>query len=188
MISRNLVEQIQKHSGRLAHEVVDQVKYDSRFSGYRGLPPVELQEASEGLFQELGLWLTARTDSAIDRRYRKIGRKRYEQQIPLSQVLLALQVVKGSLLEFIRGSSVGDAREAPLEQELVAAIHQFIDKAVFAAAIGYEDSMAAAVVAEPADKTGATAVSIAERLRDAAPDLDDWNPVSRGGDVGEVSG
>lgn len=189
MIPKNLVEQIERHSDQLTHEVLQTVGNDARAGAYQTLPESELRDAADELFRHLGLWLTSRTDSAIESRYLKIGRERFHQGIPLSQVIHALGLVKSTLIRFLRGSTVGNAADLHLEYELILSISEFFDKAVYYGSRGYEDARAAESASPQAEEIEVSGISVRVRPKEAEAQATEWNPsISRGGDVGEVSG
>lgn len=186
MVSKTLVRQIEAHSDQLLREVLSRMKEDNRVFAYWALPESELREAAGNVFANLGEWLTSRTDSAISERYRRIGGLRSSQKIPLSQVLCAFVIVKSTLLDFVRGSVVGGPGDLELERELLLSIADFFDKAMCSAAAGYEDAKV--------DQAGFSEPQKVEPRphagprRAATPDKSEWDPTSRAGEVGEVSG
>jgi hypothetical protein len=101
--------------------------------------------------------------------------------MPQSQIVYALHIVQGIVLGFVRTSMMADADEKALEADLALAIVDFFDSAVYGVALGYES-------AEPADVRQPAAGSAAfAAARPPVQDVD-WDPTSRAGEVGEVSG
>lgn len=187
MLSKTLVRQIEAHSDRLLEEVLSRMKAESRVCAYWALPESEMKDAVGNVFHNLGEWLTSRTDSAITARYRRIGGQRFSQKIPLSQLLCAFVLVKSTLIDFIRGSVVGEQGELQDESELLLAIGDFFDKAMCAAAAGYEDA-----TVDRQRRSELPQPEQAARSRPAPrktkPNNAEWDPTSRAGEVGEVSG
>lgn len=191
MISKSLVVQIERHSNRLTQEVMAAIRNDSRVSAYHGVPATALRELTDRLFKNLGHWLTSRTDFAVEMYYQKLGRERFLQGVPMSQLVFALGIVRATLLSFLRGSVMGDEDELPLAHETTLAICDFFEKAVYYAARGYEDAQAAGLSAEGgnAQEAADIARSLPRRAELAWDPATEWDPnISRGGDVGEVSG
>jgi len=194
MISKELVGQIEDHSGRLTQEVLAAVRNDIRTKSYHRLPETALREAVEALFRHLGHWLTSRTDYAVERRYQRIGRERYVQGVELSQLVFAFSLVRETLIRFLRSSAIGDAADRQAEYDLALAICDFTERAVYYAARGYEDACRAEELAAAKGKAKAKTAAkpkgkpkpLPEKAWDPA---EEWHPdISRGGDVGEVSG
>ena len=188
MISRALVHQIEEHSGRLTEEVLAAIRSDPHTTAYnRHLDDVTLRGAVDELFHHLGLWLTSRTDHAVEAYYRKIGLERCLQGIPISQLVRALLLVRSELLRFLRTATVGDAAEMQLENQLELAICEFIEKAIYFASVGYEDACRAALEYVPAEHDPVRfGVGCATDVEGAAAELS--SVVSRAGQVGEVGG
>lgn len=187
MISRALVHQIEEQSGRLTEEVLEAVRRDPHTTAYNRLDDVALRGAVHELFHHLGVWLTARTDRAVESYYRKIGLERCLQGIPVSQVVRALVLVRTAVLRFLDTAASGDASELQLESQLKLAICEFIDKAIYHATVGYEDACLAALEDVPAERR--TLSLHPRRTYDVgAADAELSSVVSRGGDIGEVSG
>ena len=191
MISQKLLRFVQENANRLTTDLVQALQEHPRTYGYRSISPDRLIELKSDLYVNLGSWLSARSKFALESRYRKLGRQRYLDGIPLSHVIHALNLTKTMLLHYIRRALPADPSELALEHELVLAISEFFDEAIYFASMGYEDacraSLASPEQAEIAKKlsAGIPRPSSSLQLEDHAEiDL----PISRGGDIGEASG
>jgi len=181
MISRKLVSQIEDQHDQLAREVVEAVRNDPKTKAYAALQHEELRKAVDEVLRNLGAWLTSRSQSAIENRYLKIGIQRRHAGIPQSQLVRALHIVQETVLTFLRGSVMASPEETNLEADLAMAIAEFFDSAVYGVALGYE-------AAEPGE-THAPAAGASYKPAPPKPVEDvDWDPTSRAGEVGEVSG
>lgn len=180
MISRKLVSQIESQSDHLAREVVEAVRNDPRTSAYDALKQDELRKAVVEVLRNLGSWLTSRSNAAIENRYLKIGIQRRHAGIPQSQLVRALHIVQETVLRFVRNSVLASPEEKSLEADLATAVTEFFDSAVYGVALGYES-------AEPAEMQTAAAAPYVPTPPAPVEDVD-WDPTSRAGEVGEVSG
>lgn len=187
MISQKLLCYIEDHAPRLTIDLVNELHSDPRTVGYRVIPAARLTELKSELYRNLSQWLSRRSALALESRYTKLGRERYLYGIPLSQAIFALNRTKSLLLDYIGRATPGTPEELRLEHELVLAISEFFDQATYHSSIGYEDARRAELAAPKQaaiekrprpNSTAAVAAGIAEI------DLH----ISRGGDVGEVSG
>ena len=89
--------------------------------------------------QHLGAWLTAKSESDVEKRYLEIGRTRAQQGIPLSQLLWAIMLVKDTLIEFLKKESVSNAPfEVFGELQMLQALEQFFDHSLYYAVLGHE--------------------------------------------------
>lgn len=191
MISQRLLRLVQQNADRLANDLIAEVRRDPRTAAYHKLSDEDLHERALDLFHNLGQWLSSRTEYAIQTRYEAFGRRRYQEKIPFSQVLFALTTAKSILMNFIRGAVAAESvSELPLEYELVLAISQFYDKAIYHAAVGYEDAARAALTPSRAAEPAAAAASPRKPLdREVAVEGHDLElEVSRSGDIGESGG
>ena len=125
MISQKLLRFVQANANRFTTDLVQALQEHPRTYGYRSISPDRLIELKSELYANLGSWLSARSKFALELRYRKLGRQRYLDGIPLSHVIHALNLTKTMLLHYIRRALPGDSSELPLEHELVLAISEF---------------------------------------------------------------
>ena len=191
MISQKLLRFVQENANRLTTDLVQALQEHPRTYGYRSISPDRLIELKSDLYVNLGKWLSARSKFALESRYRKLGRQRYLDGIPLSHVIHALNLTKTMLLHYIRRALPGDSGELTLEHELVLAISEFFDEAIYFASMGYEDacraSLASPEQAEIAKKLSAGIPRLSSALQvEEQGEID--LPISRAGDIGEASG
>lgn len=185
MISRKLVEQIEAHADRLALEACQRVAVDERTPSYARLPNAELEHAVHEVFKNLGIWLTSRSDAAVENRYLKIGVRRRNSGIPMKEVLCAFGIVKETLFRFIRSAMLANPGDAQFESELVLSLSEFFDSAVYGMALGYEYATQAGEIPAEAPKLRPVYV---KRTKEFCVDDAEWDPTSRSGAIGEVSG
>jgi hypothetical protein len=191
MISRRLVQAIEKEGHKLAADLVAAVRQDRRAEAYANLSDAQFEGVVLDLYANLGQWLHSRTWHRLQTLYERKGRERFHGGIPLEQIVFSLTRTKTLLLDFIRGSLEGDGSERDLEMELILSVSEFFDRAIYHTIFGYEDARrAAAQAAENSSQEDARPAMIpasvaSESERKATPGYDD---ISRGGTVGEVSG
>lgn len=186
MIPKNLVRQIESHASQLMQDVLDNVARDPRTVNYAQLPESEVRQAVQSVLENLGEWLTSRRAGAIVNYYRKVGRKRRHSGIRVSEMFAAFGLVKRALQDFIRKSMLAGPDEIAMESELILAVDEFFDSACYGAALGHEDAESAASADhEPAPEVTA---AYAARAKAAAFGVEDWDPTSRAGDIGEHGG
>lgn len=191
MISKRLIDSIEQNANQLAQNLVESLRQDANVPAYNSLSDQQYQGVVLDLYGHLGQWLSSRTWHKLQVTYERKGRERFHGGIPLEQVVYSLTHTKQNLLDFIRGAVPGTADERDLELQLVLSVSEFFDRAIYHTTLGYEDARRTAVAApEPPHQTE-TKASVA-RATDAlastpVPDSD-LGQVSRGGDIGEVSG
>jgi hypothetical protein len=192
VVPRTLVRQIEQNADKLAADVVRTIKSDQRAAAYHQLSDQKFEEYVLDLYKNLGQWLRSRTWSALETVYERKGRDRYHDGMPLAHVVYAFTKTKAMLLEYIRSSVEGEPSERDMELQLVLTISQFFDRVVCHIVMGYEDARRADM-AHP-KMSDAELLALKKEVQGVHPagmHPDQFAaelPMSRSGDVGEVSG
>jgi len=148
MLTVRLVRLIEAHSEALASELLEKVQQSEYTRSFSRVPSEELRRRVCEIYQHLGEWLLARTDSDLERRYRDIGARRFRQRVPLAELIWAIILAKQTLWEFLSWESVPDRlAEVFGELELLKLLGNFFDRALHWAALGYQDARAQEEVA-----------------------------------------
>ena len=149
MHTYQLVRLIETHSEALAKSLLDKVQQSPSARSYSRVPPEELQQRVFEIYQHLGEWLLGKQDVNIERRYRQIGARRYEQQVPLNELIWAIVLTKETLLQYLMWETMPNRPpEVSGELELFQLVGQFFDRAIHAAVMGYEQASIAERVAD----------------------------------------
>jgi hypothetical protein len=191
MVSKRLIDSIERNANRLAQDLVESLRQDPHVPAYRTLSDQQYQGVVLDLYGHLGQWLSSRTWHKLEVTFERKGRERFHGGIPLEQILYSLTHIKQNLLDFIRGALPGEPDERDLELQLVLSVGEFFDRAIYHTALGYEDARRTAEAAPELPKAADTKASVARATESLAsptvPDSD-LGQISRGGDIGEVSG
>lgn len=149
MLSHRFVRLIEDHSDALASGLLHKIQRSVRTEAFSKVPTDELKERVSEIYRHLGEWLMEKSEADIEQRYTQVGTRRAQQGVPLSQVIWALILTKDNLWEFILDESYPD-RPVDIfgKQELLQLLDQFFDRAIHAAAVGYEWAAEAKVRAE----------------------------------------
>jgi len=143
MLAYRLVRLIETHSDALAASLLTRVQSSSHVAAYRNVPSEELKQRVYEIYRHLGDWLLGKSESEIEQRYLKIGARRAQQNVPLSQVIWTIDLTKENLWDFLKSEAVLERpTEVFGELEMLQLIGQFFDRAIFYAAIGYERAVA----------------------------------------------
>lgn len=143
MFSYRLVRLIESHADALASGLEERVLDSPQVSHFREIPVHELRERVYEIYRHLGEWLLGKNELDIESRYREIGSRRAQQKVPLSEVLQAIVLTKENLWEFLKSEAVMDrAIEIMGELELLQMLEMFFDRAIYYAAVGYEEEVA----------------------------------------------
>jgi hypothetical protein len=143
MFSYRLVRLIESHADALAAGLEERVQTDRQVTHFRDIPAHELRERVYEIYRHLGEWLLDKNELDIEHRYREIGGRRAHQGIPFSEVVQALVLTKENLWDFLKSEAVMDrAVEIMGELELLQMLEMFFDRAIYYAAVGYEEDAA----------------------------------------------
>ncbi len=141
MHTYRLVRLIESHSEALANSLLERVQRSAETVAYANVPPEELKQRVFEIYEHLGEWLLGKRDLDIQRRYREIGARRYQQHVPLPELIWAIVLTKETLWQFLTWETLPDRpMEVFGEIELVQLVGQFFDRAIQAAAEGYEEA------------------------------------------------
>jgi len=134
---------IEDHAEELTRGVLNDLASNRRTPAYHKLPREELHRRAYEVYRNLGRWLGQKDDTLIEASYGELGRRRYADGVPLSEVVYALTLTKGHLRNYIRSSGLVDsAVELYQEQELHRLVGHFFDRAIYYAVKGYESAAA----------------------------------------------
>lgn len=143
MFSYRLVRLIESHADALAAGLEERVQTGSQVTHFRQIPVHELRERVYEIYRHLGEWLLGKNELDIEHRYRDIGARRAQQRIPLSEVVQAIVLTKENLWEFLKSEALMDrVVEIMGELELLQMLEMFFDRAIYYAALGYEEEIA----------------------------------------------
>jgi hypothetical protein len=157
MLGARLLLLIQAHAGALTHDVVRDLKTNARTPTFRRLDIADVETRVSALFQNLGKWIGEADEHAVRLEYEEMGRVRFREGVPVSELVYALLITKQHLRGYIRehglvdfaGDRIASQELLPLElhsiQELNYRVGEFFDRALYHLARGYESEAAARV-------------------------------------------
>jgi hypothetical protein len=148
LLAYRLVRLIEAHSDQLARNLLENVKDSDKTSAYiTQVPQEELRSRVGEVYKNLGEWLLGKTEADVQQRYEEIGARRAAQGVPLTHLISALVLTKDTLWEYLlREAVVERPVEVFGELELLQLLDQFFDRAIYYAAVGYEQASASHAV------------------------------------------
>lgn len=147
MLAYRLVRLIETHSDALAAGLLKRVQNSEYTQSYASVPPEDLKQRVYEIYRHLGDWLLGKSEFDIETRYLEIGARRAQQNVPLSQLTMAIILTKENLWEFLKHESMLDRPvEVFGELEFLQLLEQFFDRAIFYAAVGYERALKASLL------------------------------------------
>ena len=142
MISQKFVELIERHAEKISRQWVEDVGQNVNTPFYHTIDRDKLGERGQVMYKNLSNWLAVSTPKEmIADFYRKWGRERFEEGIPLSQLVYAFILFRRHLWLFILHSGFFDtAIELLRALELNNRVILFFDRALHNIVMGYEEA------------------------------------------------
>jgi hypothetical protein len=147
LICKQLVDLIERNAARLTQAWLDDVKRRPETPTYHTYPDDLLYQRVHAVYQNLGKWVCRETTAAdIARLYTALGRQRHAEGFALSEVLEALILTRRHLWLLVLTEGFLDTALL-LQQalDLNARAVLFFDRAMYFAALGYEQAQAEAI-------------------------------------------
>jgi hypothetical protein len=145
LLAYRLVRLIETHADKLAESTLKKLEADPKTREYIGrVPREDFRAAISEIYSHLGEWVMGKSEEDIAHRYTEIGRRRASQGVLLSELNWAIVLTRENLWEFLQ---IEDTLERPTEVfgelKLSQMLEQFFDRAIYYAAVGYEEYKAA---------------------------------------------
>ena len=146
MLSARLIQLIEDHSEEITRTLLQKVRHDPLLPRYRELSDFELLDRFRKVCNKLGYWLADSDPEQVATAYEGLGRDRFNEQIPLHEVVHAAHLIKNQLTGYARRHCLEQtAVELYAEGELERLINGFFDKVVFHLIRGYEAALVEAI-------------------------------------------
>jgi hypothetical protein len=142
MLSTKLVKLIESNWEEIAGRVILAVKKHPDLPNLAALPDLELREWCQEILQNIGYVLSKKKDEDIQRRFRLMGRLRFEEKIPLHEAVLRVHLLKDKVIGFIHEQGFAmSAMQLYAEEELEHRLSRLFDACVYYLVRGYEDAL-----------------------------------------------
>ena len=151
MIAAKLVELIEIHASQLTGDVTRELVTSERTRGFRAVRPQDLEERIYQIVHHLGNWIGQPRSETVQAEFAGWGRRRFDQGIPLSEIVYAVIVLKQHMSRYILDNGLVDASFPRVDGDYVLPMHlnslqdlntrvgQFFDEAIYHLARGYEE-------------------------------------------------
>ncbi len=141
MLASKLIQLIEHHWDEIAHRVIRQIRREAALLELGKLPESDLRERTRDILLHLGTWLVSREDD-VAIRYEQLGRKRFEEGVPLHEMVYALQIIKDKAIEYVRDQGFYQTSvDLYAEEELEHGVNRIFDRLVYYVVRGYERAM-----------------------------------------------
>ena len=150
MIAAKLIELIEIHANELSADIARDLATNARTRAFHRVPVDELQKRLFEIVHHLGNWIGDPRSVQVHDEFADWGGRRFDQKIPLSEIVYAIIVFKQHLRRYVSDHGLVDASFPRVEgdyvlpmhlhslQELNATVGQFFDEALYDLACGYE--------------------------------------------------
>lgn len=140
MISHGLVQLIETHADDLTRLWLEDVRNSPATPGYHSLPEETLRRRAFDVYARLGHWVGGDEHRAeLEKTYKELGRQRFHEGLPLSEVVFALALTKYRLWGHIREQGLLDSAVHLYQAlDLYNRVVLFFDRATHYAIVGYE--------------------------------------------------
>jgi hypothetical protein len=140
LLAYRLVRLIETNADKLADGALRLLQESEKTHNFaKGRTGEDFRKAVCEIYTHLGEWLMGKSEADIARRYTEIGRQRAAQGVLLSELNWAIVIAREALWEFLKAE---DNLERPTEVfgelKLLQLLEQFFDRAIYYAAVGYE--------------------------------------------------
>ena len=141
MFAVRLIQLIETHADKLSEALIHKLKNANECSELVSkVPAHELKHRSYEIYRHLSDWMLSKTLSEVEERYIGLGARRARQGVPFSQFMFALHTTKQVLWDYLLLEGLLEPEDLIGEMELVRNLGQFFDRALYYAAIGYEQA------------------------------------------------
>jgi hypothetical protein len=152
MLSARLVELIEIHASQLTNDVIQDLATNPRTPGFRTISREELEQRLYRILHHLGNWIGDARSAMVEHEFSEWGSQRFDQGIPISEIVYAIVVLKNHLHRYIRDNGLVEAAfprtdgdyVLPMHlyslQDLNARVGEFFDESLYYVARGYEQS------------------------------------------------
>jgi hypothetical protein len=143
MLLPKLIETLSGHWQEIAEQAIWRIRQDKDIVELNRYPETGLKERARAILQHLGTVLTSK-EGEIAERYEHLGRSRFEEGVPLHEVVRALQIIKSTMIEYGRRQIPAGPLDIYAAEELELASDRIFDLMIFYVIRGYERALAEA--------------------------------------------
>ncbi len=143
MIYLKIMEVLKSEAGMLTERVVRDLLERGETEYHKKFPEELMRERVFDVYSTLGYWLDRATPKQeIQKRFKELGKKRFDEGIPLHEVVMFLMLIKRHLwLYLLEKHFFETPYELMKALEMNNRIVLFFDRAILAATMGYEEEL-----------------------------------------------
>lgn len=151
MLAGRLVNLIESNWDSITANALRQIRQEPGMTHIAGLSGAELREWGQDILQHLGFWMTQANLDELGLRYEARGKLRFEEDVPLAEVVRAIAVLKAKIIDFIDQQAFeGSSTEILAKKDLTVRLGRYFDFLVCHLVAGYEKALRQAANLEAA--------------------------------------
>jgi hypothetical protein len=140
MFARKFIDHVDNHADHLCEEFMAKIKRSEKCRELlRRVPAEEQKQTTREIYRNMTEWLLMNTDSVSEERYVRLGARRAQQGVPLSELFWAVCATKEYFWEYTERETLLDK---PADfwggVRLLYSLDRFFDRALYFVIIGYE--------------------------------------------------
>jgi len=141
MIHQTLVRLVHDHLDPIATRTIQTIQQDDHLGSVRRLPEWELRDWAKDVLRSLIDWPVQEDDRELSERYQALGRRRFQDSIPLQEAIRRLHHLKWAVMNWVRDHSFPQSSaDLYALEEFEHHVCVFIDYLVYYVACGYEEA------------------------------------------------
>ena len=142
MISGKLVHLIETNADQILKRVIYQIRHEEDMPHIRALLDSELREWNVELLESLSHWLSPANKEDLAHRYERLGKLRFEQDVPLYESVRGLCLLREKTMDFAEEHIASNSSvELYAEEELDRRLGFFFDLLIVNLVRGYERAL-----------------------------------------------
>jgi hypothetical protein len=141
MLPKKFTELMTIHADNIVSRTVADIRDHPRTRHYHNMPAAEMKKRIMGIFKNMEHYLEEGDIEAIYELYRRFGRTRYYEGIPLPDLMYAFTLVKHHIRDFIKTHMLSDtALQLHHELQFLERTSSFFDDVFYYTITGYQEA------------------------------------------------
>ena len=143
MIYSRLIKLIEDNAGELTNRVCRDLLTREETKSFRTLSEDLVRDWIYGVYSRLDSWLGKKKHTCeVQKYYSDLGKKWFEEEIPLHEAVMTLMIIKRHLWLYVRENQFFDSTyECYQALEMNNKVVLFFDRAIYFTIIGYEEEL-----------------------------------------------
>ena len=151
MLASHLLQRIEANWDRIAADVIAELDRDPQLNYYKALSDQEIRHRAKDLAENLAAWMHERDNSRLAARYEQLGRDRFNEGVPLHEVIQKIGIIRRAIRSYAAQQNLGlSPVEIYAELELLRIMATFFDFVVYHVVHGYEQALRRELASEAA--------------------------------------